>query len=1750
MSEQPATPSTAPAPEPKGKKPKRGKWKRRLLKTLFGLGVFFIVFRVGMFFLLAFTLRKVANFYDLDVTYERQEITVLGGDAGLWGVHVSRRGETTPLLEADYVHGNLSVLALLRTHIEVWRLEADGVTLNVTREADGKIPLMDLVMAQMASKPVAASVPDNTPIDLTSPLKVDAMRLHRLRVHVNDLAVTPAFHDTLNFDLRVSDLLNPAKPIAIEADIWSDSILSTMRFNGTGESSGRVAKLDASFRGSGLNLQPLSQYLEPLGLKPIARSIDWGGKLKLSTDAGPTPKSLTARLDISDINALADSSEVISVKSVSLSAKSIDANGAALGNLTIDGVRVRADRASDGRLRFAGIELASPPPTTRPTVVATATTKPVTPTTAPAASPIFVTLDSFTLRNVVASFGDAAISPATVLSLDIDELTTREIARDEKGRVVVPITGTLRAPGIAGAISISGSIQPFVAPYEANVNLKAAHIKPDALLPYLAPLGLTSTLEDASLDGSLSASAGMSPSGSVDASVKLTDVVLQDRETRIAMPLVRAEGVQIAADASAIIINDVELVGPELSASREADGTLRGLGMRYQASRAVVAPAAATTKPTVQLVELPALPELPRVELKRLKWSGTRISLTDAALSPPRTFELTDIGADLADIVVDLTDRPDQSQGGTVKAWLSLAGMANKLAVDGTIARSPSSMRLNVDLSGEGLNSDAVAPYLAPLGVLPQLSNGSLALKLGVELMRDKSDLAASVTVGDLTLKESANELAGLQGLTCERVRVENGALAIRSITIDSPRVSVTRLKDGSLRSAGILILPTKSKTTPAPGPVLPIPYSPVPLAIDTIRVTGASATWADQSTREPVSLHLKADATLSKVRLSLPGDPANFEASGSIDGVAEHFAAKGQIDVDPAKVLVNAHVEASGLTGSAIDPYLPPGTNTSLGGASFVVDAAASILPVDETGQSMALSLRDLKLSRGEAMLAGVPAIDVNLPLIDLVKNEVAFDTIHVQHAALADVRIMKDGAIELPGIRFGAPPADAESAKPDTVVVSADGVATSDAEIAAALATAGKPLPIVRINHLDIGVDHVGVYLDARPGAAPVALENLHVTNGTAIQIGGAKAADLPPVLLKIQTGLSPLVKQVDIDLSAAPFAGEASFSGSLSASRIDGKGLIELIPEIAGLVDGSGLTDGSFQASFDAKLRVNRRTPTDFDLRRGFDAEVTLADVRYRVDPASDAVAGIESIMLEGVHMNPSFNGGTVKLMTVNKPMARLLRDEDGIHVLGWTIRLPTGEATTRPSEPADPTTKPDTVLVANTPAPAPSGPEFKIDKLLVSGGDVLMTDTSVEPALVVPINALDVEVKGLSNRALLEDRTIRFSALVGTDKVELPTRARKGETADTATEQRPLLSQVTATGQLKLFPALEGYAKASVSGFEMQSLAGEAKAFGITLGDGIFDGSFDARFQEGGNLNLKSKLIVTDLKMSEQPNGLVQRTLGLQAPIDAVIGMVEDPSGSITLPLEVKLKHGEVDMGSIYGSAIAGVAQICTTAMISAPVKLLQGLGGDAKPEAPRPPVTLAFLPGDTSIEPALRRSLDALILAMRKEPDLTATLSHKLSTMDVARAAILASPTAQQIDQITAELRAQRMLLINRRAIAAAGVSADLGSGGADEWEVAELRALDQKIVANDDSLERLLDMTRPGANLLAGRRTKAAAIDIASARLEAVRAYLLAARIERPEERISAVNARFEVDETLTDGGLVSIEQTAKKRAK
>jgi hypothetical protein len=586
---------------------------------------------------------------------------------------------------------------------------------------------------------------------------------------------------------------------------------------------------------------------------------------------------------------------------------------------------------------------------------------------------------------------------------------------------------------------------------------------------------------------------------------------------------------------------------------------------------------------------------------------------------------------------------------------------------------------------------------------------------------------------------------------------------------------------------------------------------------------------------------------------------------------------------------------------------------------------------------------------------------------------------------------------------------------------------------------------------------------------------------------------------------------------------------------------------LPELKSQIDGSGLTDGRFTTHLEANGKFSRRGPLRYDFAKPFDGEFTIRPLEYRGTPDGPVLAGLEEIRGEGIHVDPAKVAVNMRTLELTKPMGNVWRDKEGIHVLGLVLKVeaPPAASTTQPSEQSQAVRTPVEVPQVATSATTKPAAEIRVDRLLISGIDFRAEDRTTTPNLLVPLTTLDLEARNVSNLTMYEDRPIRFSVVAGAGKVPLASRG-----------ERELFSEVAANGNLSLYPAPRGYTKASVSGFELLGIAGPANAQKVQIGGGVFDGTFDLRFEDNGIIDTRSRLALTDLKISEPPDGPVQSSLKLNVPLDAVILILQDASGAITLPLHVPIKQGEVSTNAIMGSAAAAAAPIVGTAVASSPIKIaggvgsMMGMGGKEKEAGARPAGEVDFAAADTQLSAEAQAQVNALSEKMRRQGKLELTLKSELGGADVARAAVLANPSPADCAAIAEQIRARKNRLMQSRQQLASTARAQLASGdaGSAQMTIEELREINRDLAAAEDAMDRVYDLLRPGADRQADRRTRAAAIYIAQHRLEAVHAALLAAGVPELDKRIRVTRAQFTEPGEADSPGKITFTVLEKKK--
>jgi hypothetical protein len=193
------------------------------------------------------------------------------------------------------------------------------------------------------------------------------------------------------------------------------------------------------------------------------------------------------------------------------------------------------------------------------------------------------------------------------------------------------------------------------------------------------------------------------------------------------------------------------------------------------------------------------------------------------------------------------------------------------------------------------------------------------------------------------------------------------------------------------------------------------------------------------------------------------------------------------------------------------------------------------------------------------------------------------------------------------------------------------------------------------------------------------------------------------------------------------------------------------------------------------------------------------------------------------------------------------------------------------------------------------------------------------------------------------------------------------------------------------------------------------------------------------------------------------------------------------------------------------------------------------------------VAIPFQAGSISFDVASQETLRNILKQMTDDSSLTATVTHQLGAGDVAKAAELANPSTEQCDALQQQLRSRKAELLHLRADTAGRARAQLMSLGAAGAAPAmrQLSAIDRELAGVEDSLDQVCDLLRPGAEKQAERRTRTAALQIASLRLAKVRAALLASGLPQIAERVKVVAPRF--DPSTEQDGAVMITAVQKK---
>jgi hypothetical protein len=1703
MSENtPAESSESAAPEKPAKadKPPKltgwRKWRRRLSIVLLTLVIVGGIVRALIGVLTPYVVRWTAHSAGYDIQYSSLDLSLLGGQAWLNDVRIKPRDgkDEDRILAAEYVRAHISPLDILRLHLKVYRAEADGATIDIVRLGDGSIPYFKNLLG--SNPPVANAKP--TDITFNSPAEVDAVRLNRVTVHVTDHTVSPAFAESISANVALSQIgFNDGKPATLEVNVGSTQLIDSLRILGQINAMERSVDSKIGFEVRGLRPDRAAPYLAALGIGANDRNVDVRGSVnaKLTTRAD-APGVLAGTVSLDEVKLFAGRETVASLGKVSADVAALSPSQLHVKAVDISGGSLVLQRSPEG-VRFAAFRPVSP---TRSSTApaAPASTSP-TPTT-----PFVVKVDRVTIADMMAALEDFAVVPRTRVEFDVKKVEVLNLATTGGADDATTLTASLTAPKLVETITAKGDLKLHRAAPTASFEVVADGIRPDAITPYLRPIGLAHTFDRGTFKTSLDATVTTGgPEPRVDATLKTIN--LSDKAGALFdLTDVRVRGFRVEGNGAAIVVDEIAGTGPKLTVRRRQDGSIEVPGLRYKSlppksdePEVIVVddsdPQSATTAPTTQ-VAAAAPVRLPAILVGKLTWGGVNVRLeNELGRGVVDAIQITDAGAELTDFVFDPRENVAPAKQGTLKAWLRSPGFIDSVDVNGSLVPTPGQVVAKLDLAGKGITLDRLTPYLASFGIEPLIQKGTVDGKV-LFLMRQRAGdeaLTLSSHVEDFALRDGGRELLSAKQLGYDWLLLAPGKLQVGNVWAIAPTLDVTVEKTGAITAAGVRYVPPTAVAAKPNGAAAPVdPFALVQslglITLDHLYLRDADVRITNQLGNEPVVTKLTSSAQLDNFAINAAADQtAYYWATLGIDDAVRSIKVAGTIAPKRESLTLRAEVRGEGITGKSLASYVPPAIALNLSDATLAVDADAMVAKNPAGGYAASLGVKGLDFREAGAAdpLAALSSFEFVLDRLDVPAGVVAIRSIALDGLD-AQARRGADGKIALPGITLTGVVAP----------IDATGGAQAEVDVDAVVAAAKQKWPLLSVDAIDLKIKRLQFTDQFRPEAAPVAVRDLTVKSRSPLKLLGEKPAESTPVALDIAGSVSPAVGQFNVGLVANAFVEKPTLAVDVSLAGINGAGIVSVVPEVKPFLDGSSLADGRFTAKLNAEAGVRRRGPVVIEFSRGIDLSFDLTDVAFRDGADSPILAGVAKVHGEQVKIDPMSGAVNARLVEVTDVKGFAYRDAAGIHVLGFTVKPPGAASdSTASTTGSAPAAANDSASAPTATVAADAGPEIRLNRVLVSGADLRFEDRMVEPIVEIPINQLDVDLRGLSSHVLTRDRPVRFNVNVGAGKVSLTKKGRGAKEGEF--EDRPFFAQVTAFGEMAFAPQLRGRGVFAANGIELNAIRGVAAAYGAGLSDGTFDGRAELRSRDDGSMDVRTRLVLTDLVYSEPENGVIQRTLKLPTPVNAAIFLIKSPDGTITLPVNFNYRPSRNPLGDVIGAAIPPVAAQVAVGVASSPFKLL-GMGGDqaAKDEVEDAPIVLKYPTGLTTFTPEMTDTLDRLAEEVKKDKGVSVTVSQRFGALDAQLARARANPDPAKAEAIAAQLRDRRAELIKERdAILASSRAEALGatetiqSAGAIE----RLRTLQKQIADVEEAFDWMYDLQRPGAETQADRRARA-----------------------------------------------------------
>ncbi|MEN8151723.1 MAG: DUF748 domain-containing protein, partial [Planctomycetota bacterium] len=503
------------------------------------------------------------------------------------------------------------------------------------------------------------------------------------------------------------------------------------------------------------------------------------------------------------------------------------------GEVTISGVNSELRLDADGQLHIPGFRLVSLP--RDPTDDATDDEPAPAPAPAPAPpgaprprEPVAVEFGRVILTDNFVRFHDATVEPESTIELRNFSVDAGML-RIDMAAGIEPVEAkiTLRAPGIAEEISISGTVASPGDGLDLDLDVKGRDIDLTSLAPWLRAGGIDPRMQDGELDLRLAGEIRFGADGT-RMDVRVADVTVREGEEEyfrcgeVALSGFEAgaEGIhieritgrdpslQVRWDKREVRLLGIAVGGAPPPAEAPIDGaSIVGSQADEPVATAEDGPGSETTAGGE-----------PRLTIGEVAFTGGSLSLWNRERKDSEEIHL----------FLDLESDGIEVQGDAARAGfdakLTVPETGALVNVSGRVTKGGPKVHAELGVSGEKIGGERLSTLFPP-GVSFSLEEGRLSTKVTVDLDTPKPGVqAARILVEDVVVAEGADEVPvfafdrlamDMEMLKGTEEKAEE--LRIAELSLAGLEGEFRMRSDGTIRFLGISISPTPEETEPAP---------------------------------------------------------------------------------------------------------------------------------------------------------------------------------------------------------------------------------------------------------------------------------------------------------------------------------------------------------------------------------------------------------------------------------------------------------------------------------------------------------------------------------------------------------------------------------------------------------------------------------------------------------------------------------------------------------------------------------------------------------------------------------------------------------------------------------------------------------------------------------------------------------------------------------------------------------------------